>query len=428
MHFLANSSSPSCIPTLDGQSTHSDGQDWFQGLGHDKADSYATTTQHTAGSMYSSPLPSSTSPPTAALDAIDHQLIALFNTDCSSNVYAGRYFGISNSDTSSNFGSQDSDLSSCYSTPPSSIASPLGNSVSPFPTSPGQLLHVSSSPFSIGAVDSQSLVAPIEPYQYAIPAWLQPTAVPCPTPPGVPSSPPTSPPVELTAASMPGVANQGLQDFATDNAGVPPGNFMSTSTHTEMTALGLYYSGTTQTPDVPLLQIEVEDNGSAPSAFERVPPTPHVESWKFQAVDPAKPPIKCDKCDYFQLNNKRWGDFRRHLKRHDADHLTRVVCCGVPPTHPGMTRLHFGHLTHFYDSRPFYGGCGRSYSRMDALQRHLKKSGCIGGTAKEHRSWRKLYFSDKTRCLHKPADWSVLSSAAQDFHVPSSSPEYLQLN
>ncbi|KAI9508339.1 hypothetical protein F5148DRAFT_966856, partial [Russula earlei] len=85
----------------------------------------------------------------------------------------------------------------------------------------------------------------------------------------------------------------------------------------------------------------------------------------------------CKECGYVQ-SKKRMGDFRRHLKKHEADHLTRVVCCGVPSTHLGVASLLPGHLTRWYNNHPFHGGCGRSYSRMDALQRHLKKSGCIG--------------------------------------------------
>jgi uncharacterized C2H2 Zn-finger protein len=111
--------------------------------------------------------------------------------------------------------------------------------------------------------------------------------------------------------------------------------------------------------------------------------------------------IKCEECGYVQ-SRRRMGDFRRHLQKHDSEHLTRVICCGVPPTHPAVARLRPGrHLSpHWYGDRPFYGGCGRSYSRMDALQRHLKKSHCVGGNTKDHQAWRKLYFSHQTRCPH----------------------------
>jgi ribosomal protein S15P/S13E len=214
----------------------------------------------------------------------------------------------------------------------------------------------------------------------------------------------------------------------------------------ETTALGLYYSDTTQSPDAPLVSIQAESNAPVPCVFQRVPPP--AENWTFRAVDPApkasrskraqsdkarpsdavtaasttnsrgatfEPLVECKECGYLQLT-KRMGDFRRHLKKHEAEHLSRVVCCGVPPTHPAVARLRPGHLTHWYDDHPFYGGCGRSYSRMDALQRHLKKSGCVGGNAKDHQSWRKLYFLDRTRRPHKHAE---SSSESQKLFVPS---------
>ena len=201
----------------------------------------------------------------------------------------------------------------------------------------------------------------------------------------------------------------------------------------ETTALGLYFSDTKQSLDIPPLSNQVENNVSAPSISETfprpIPPPP--TKWTFRAVDPSPKAlssrrgrgdktgpdtddatasddtsdadvealIRCTECGYVQ-SKRRMGDFRRHLKKHDAEHLTRVICCGVPSTHPAIAGLRPGHLTHWYDSHPFYGGCGRSYSRMDALQRHLKKSRCVGGSTKDHQSWRKLYFCNKTGCPH----------------------------
>ncbi|KAI0301184.1 hypothetical protein B0F90DRAFT_1564430, partial [Multifurca ochricompacta] len=67
----------------------------------------------------------------------------------------------------------------------------------------------------------------------------------------------------------------------------------------------------------------------------------------------------------------RKGDFRRHLRIHEDGKLTRYVCCGVPATHPGVASLPQRHTSRSYGGCEFYGGCGKSYSRMDALQRHL---------------------------------------------------------
>ncbi|KAH9985072.1 hypothetical protein BJV74DRAFT_581811 [Russula compacta] len=214
------------------------------------------------------------------------------------------------------------------------------------------------------------------------------------------------------------VANQALGGNATNNIGALPGNFFATPNLVETTALGLYYSDDTQSPNVPLSPIV-----SVPSVFEHVPPPPPPgESWKFLAVDPSsKAPrskrARCNKkrpadgaaaaSECGRRLNSRMGDFRRHLLTHEADYLTQVVCCGVPPTHPRAASLRPGYLTFAYNEKPFHGGCGKSYSRMDALQRHLKRSNCIGGSAKDHQSWRKLYFSHKMRSSSQPADRPV---------------------
>ena len=252
-------------------------------------------------------------------------------------------------------------------------------------------------------------------------------------------------------SDVPRIASQSLRGTVANNLGAFPSNFIAPPTFVETTALGLYYSDTSHSLDVPLVSAKAENNASVSCVIQRVPPPNRpAESWTFRAVDPApkascskrtqsdkarpsdaaaasstatprdakvEPTVECKQCGYLQVT-KRMGDFRRHLKKHEAEHLSRVVCCGVPATHPAIASLRPGHRTHWYDDHPFYGGCGRSYSRMDALQRHLKKSGCIGGSAKDHQSWRKLYFLNKTRRPHRAAG-SVLSSESQKLHVPA---------
>lgn len=252
---------------------------------------------------------------------------------------------------------------------------------------------------------------------------------------GLPLPPLVSLSGELITTDLPSIASGGLQGVATSDTGALPGNFIAGPTLIQATALGLYYPDTTLCLDVPPLPAQVEDNASAPSDLEHItPPAPSPVRWTFRAVDPSPKTsaskrargdktqpsdedpapstdasrdadddadawVTCKECGYVQ-SKRRMGDFRRHLKKHDAEHLTRVICCGVPPTHPVAASLRPGHLTHWYGDRPFHGGCGRSYSRMDALQRHLKKSQCVGGSTKDHQSWRNLYFSDKSRFLH----------------------------
>lgn len=315
-------------------------------------------------------------------------------------------------------------------------------------TSPDLLSHASSSPFDVAG---QDLAAPVQPYQDHFVAWHQPTDVPRTTPPVHHPSPPTFLPEERITSDVPRISRQSLQGTAANNLSAFPSNFVAPPAFIETTALGLYYSDTAQSLDVPLVSAEAENNASVSCVFQHVPPpTRPTENWTFRAVDPSpkasrskrtqndkarpsdaataastatscdakvEPSVECKQCGYLQVT-KRMGDFRRHLKKHEAEHLSRVVCCGVPATHPAIASLRPGHRTHRYDDHTFYGGCGRSYSRMDALQRHLKKSGCIGGSAKDHQSWRKLYFPNKTRRPHKAAG-SVLSSESQKLHVPA---------
>jgi hypothetical protein len=336
------------------------------------------------------------------------------------------------------------------------MASPLGDDGLLYFTSPDLLSHDSSSPFKASEVGSQDLVVPALPHQGHADSWPQPTDISH----SIPSVQHLHPPISLTgehvSADATSIANQSLQGTVANNLSAIPGNFIASPIFVETTALGLYYSDTTQCPDVPLLSTEIENNASVPCAVQHVPPppppAPPSQNWTFRTVDPApkvsrsqraqsnkarssdhvlitaaptttphgakvEPEVECKECGYLQWT-KRMGDFRRHLKKHEADHLSRVVCCGVPPTHPAAASLRTGHLTHWYDGHPFYGGCGRSYSRMDALQRHLKKSGCISGSARDHRSWRELYFRDKMGQPHKSAQ-SHVSSGSQKFSVLS---------
>lgn len=337
-------------------------------------------------------------------------------------------------------------LTAYLSTPSSSMASPLGGDSPLYFTSPDILSSASSSPFDVGG---QDLVAPVLPYQDHIVAWHRPADVPHTFPPRQHLHPPIFFPENRITADVPGIADSPHCTMG-KNLGGFPGNFISPPNSIETTALGLYYSDTTQSLDVALVSTQAENNAPVPCIFQHVPPpAPATENWTFRAVDPSpkvlrskrvqihkthlsgaataaastttsraakiEPFVECKQCGYLQVT-KRMGDFRRHLKKHEAEHLSRVVCCGVPSTHPAMASLRPGHLTHWYNDHPFYGGCGRSYSRMDALQRHLKKSGCIGGNAKDHHSWRKLYFLDKKRRPHKPAE---SCSDAQKLAVPS---------
>jgi hypothetical protein len=281
-------------------------------------------------------------------------------------------------------------------------------------------------------------VTPAQPLQHATSPAYKPANEPCVTSSGHPPLPLVSLPGELITTGVPSIT--------ANNASALPRSYFADPTVMNTTALGLYYPDMTLCLDALPLPTQADTNALAPSMPERLPPSvPSAPSppvkWTFRAVDPSPKAqsskrtrndkmqpspsdapsvddsphddtdvdadaaegdlIRCRKCGYTQ-SRRRMGDFRRHLKKHDSGHQTRVICCGVPPAHPAVAHLRPDHnlSPHWYGNRPFYGGCGKSYSRMDALQRHLKKSHCVGGSTKEHQAWRTFYFSHLTRRPH----------------------------
>ncbi|KAI0702265.1 hypothetical protein BC835DRAFT_1227007, partial [Cytidiella melzeri] len=83
----------------------------------------------------------------------------------------------------------------------------------------------------------------------------------------------------------------------------------------------------------------------------------------------------CETCDYVFKPNRR-VDFVRHVKTHYPE-LTGgpLICCGIPvedrylPKYKRKIRPGAEVMT-FY-GRKMVGGCGKAFSRTDALQRHL---------------------------------------------------------
>jgi len=143
MDYRANTSSasPSWMPVYDVRyHSHYDGQNWFPGWNSGEANAL-TNTQHAAGSVGASPLPSP-SPPTSAIYSFD-QWTTFLSTGRYSNAYASHFLGASNSSPSSNCGFQDSELSSCYSyvTLASLIPPPLRDSNHAFAARPHHQLH-----------------------------------------------------------------------------------------------------------------------------------------------------------------------------------------------------------------------------------------------------------------------------------------------
>ena len=112
MESLSNLSYPARIPAFDARLHDQDGQDLSLGIHFDEA-SHIPDTQYAAGGVRSSTLPSTCSP---SILTSDGQLRALLSTSCfSTEVNAGRGFGLPNSDypfTTSPQGSEWSSSSS----------------------------------------------------------------------------------------------------------------------------------------------------------------------------------------------------------------------------------------------------------------------------------------------------------------------------
>lgn len=83
---------------------------------------------------------------------------------------------------------------------------------------------------------------------------------------------------------------------------------------------------------------------------------------------------KCPHCDYVQ-RNRRGPDFKRHVETHNAQHGD-FVCCGVPLADApgvGVPAAVMGSVPVVYEGIAMVGGCRRSFSRRDALGRHLRR-------------------------------------------------------
>ncbi|KAI0702279.1 hypothetical protein BC835DRAFT_1264032, partial [Cytidiella melzeri] len=92
----------------------------------------------------------------------------------------------------------------------------------------------------------------------------------------------------------------------------------------------------------------------------------------------------CESCGRVCLAHRR-VDFKRHVNTH-YPHMVGgpVICCGVPLEEKYLTRHRKnidsdGEVMVFY-GRQMVGGCGKIFSRTDALRRHLDLASntCVG--------------------------------------------------
>ena len=90
----------------------------------------------------------------------------------------------------------------------------------------------------------------------------------------------------------------------------------------------------------------------------------------------------CETCGYV-CKPSRKVDFRRHVNTHYPKMVNGpVICCGVPVEQRNDSRWKIpasAPIMTFY-GRQMVGGCGRIFSRTDALKRHLELRGhrCVG--------------------------------------------------
>ncbi|KAI0636765.1 hypothetical protein C8Q77DRAFT_1206944 [Trametes polyzona] len=86
---------------------------------------------------------------------------------------------------------------------------------------------------------------------------------------------------------------------------------------------------------------------------------------------------KCPYCPYVQ-KKKRSPDLKRHIETHTrpaATEQARWVCCGVPISDAraqGVPEATLAGPPFEYEGLLFVGGCGKVFSRRDALSRHLR--------------------------------------------------------
>jgi hypothetical protein len=433
MDFLSDLSLSAHMPVFNVHINNQSALEFIQQELHDEAN-HDPFTLSAAGSATSPTLPSCR--PTEPIYNFKQDPLNAFMNPCFFTD-AGRHSGVLGSNYLVNDGFQDLGLSpspSSYVTlvfcafvfchliahispPPSSLTSPLGEDV-PLPlTSQEQLLCLSPSPLSSSNLGSQDIDIHPQVYQYTNSTLFSPIGL---SPPSQPLLQSVSLPGLPATTDVPNIADQGQQGNLTDDLTALHDNCLAALGLTETTKLGLSYPTTFQGPKTSPLFIQAENNASVRSSFEPAP-TPPAESRKVRAVAPASKKVskrarrdktrrsdsvtassgtstrtkvnsvlKCKDCGFSQ-STQRKGDFKRHLKTHSDKTSNRYVCCGITVTHWKMASLPPGYTVRSYKGCDFYGGCGKSYSRMDALQRHLGKSHCVGGSAKEHEVWRELY-------------------------------------
>ncbi len=127
------------------------------------------------------------------------------------------------------------------------------------------------------------------------------------------------------------------------------------------------------TSPAPTLRTYKRRNVQVPSelAAVSIQPTPsHTNPWR------------CPHCTYVQ-HNRRSPDFNRHIATHSPTKKAQWVCCGVPvfdARAQGVPETVIHEEPFEHEGLPMVGGCKMTFSRRDALSRHLRsrEGRCFG--------------------------------------------------
>ncbi|KAG2151300.1 hypothetical protein DEU56DRAFT_777137 [Suillus clintonianus] len=91
-------------------------------------------------------------------------------------------------------------------------------------------------------------------------------------------------------------------------------------------------------------------------------------------------PWACPYCKWIQRNH-RTPDLKRHILTHTRlERPAQWVCCGIPVESATIYNVPHDAAPYIYNGKQMVGGCGKEFSRRDALKRHLGNDhiSCIG--------------------------------------------------
>ncbi|KIK77436.1 hypothetical protein PAXRUDRAFT_36790 [Paxillus rubicundulus Ve08.2h10] len=124
------------------------------------------------------------------------------------------------------------------------------------------------------------------------------------------------------------------------------------------------------------------ENVAPPAKRPRQSPLPR-NTQATQGVIPgsaAKNPWACPYCKWVQRNH-RTPDLKRHIRTHTRlQRPAQWVCCGVPLGDAKNYNLPEDARPFVWEGETMVGGCGKEFSRRDALKRHLDNDHitCVG--------------------------------------------------